>query len=355
MAWLDAELLNDFAFNDGLPDCTDRRAAGRANTLAMLLTPFMRPLIGGITPLFLVQKAHTGEGASLLAGLPGMLSEGRSPDILRYTSNGEEFNKHLMAMVRGGCSHLYLDDVEDLNSKELHRNLTSPTISGRLLGTSKLISKTNNYNWVATGINPSVKEESARRTVNIRLNSENPEPGMRRFRHPDITDMTFNQFVSQNCGVAVAHILTLIEYWICKGKPIWTGKAFHGYTEWARSVGGVLNSCGVKGFLSQMPLTSHDPEALAQKAFVRSSVDKYGCDNAIPFADLLSLHQGIGSAIVKVAYGCDPADAFMKCLMRIHGRAFSVDAQKDQSSVVVVNVGADASGATCSFSKVRAA
>jgi hypothetical protein len=356
LKWLDEELLSDFAFHDGKADCKDFRAAGRANSLAMLFTPHMRKLFGGISPLFLIQKANPGEGATLLAVLSSLLSEGRPPNILRATKNEEEFSKCLTAAIREGGNDLFMDDVTDLNSKDLHRNLTSSVVSGRLLGSSAIISRPNEFNWVATGINPSVKAESARRIVNVRLDSQMPDPSQRTFRHPDQSGLTFSEFVAKHRIEAIGHILTLIQYWIEAGQKPWTKRTLHSYAEWARAVGGVLAACGVEGFLDHAPLSSHDPEAAAQSEFAAASFGKFAT-NSTSFEDLLKFHEGREAPIIRNVRPADLRHEFLQILMRLNKRTFKLpnkpNSEEPETWVQFVVSMSDAdSGMFCAFSKV---
>ena len=63
-------LLGDFPFED---------TASQTNALALLLQPFVRPMIDGPTPLYLINAAKPGSGKGLLADVVSVVATGRAP------------------------------------------------------------------------------------------------------------------------------------------------------------------------------------------------------------------------------------------------------------------------------------
>jgi len=74
-------LLGDFPFAD---------QASRANALALLLLPFVRPLIDGPTPLHLIEAAKPGTGKGLLADVVHAIATGRPASATAEVGEGEE-------------------------------------------------------------------------------------------------------------------------------------------------------------------------------------------------------------------------------------------------------------------------
>ena len=66
LEWLRVELLNDFPFCDFGDNGEATRDASEAHALAMIITPFMRDMIPGRTPVFFINKPKGGTGGSLL-------------------------------------------------------------------------------------------------------------------------------------------------------------------------------------------------------------------------------------------------------------------------------------------------
>src|SRR5215469_4834337 len=163
--WLRTELLSDFPFCDVDDNGNARDDASEANAFAMIITSPMRRMIKGQTPLFFVLKPVTGTGATLLAETSLRLFDGLAGEILplNYTANEEEMVKLLVAQAKATRTTLFFDDVEEFNNRVLLRAITSAQIGGRLLGKSDMIGCPNNFLWIATGNNPRINDEMARR------------------------------------------------------------------------------------------------------------------------------------------------------------------------------------------------
>ena len=67
--------------------------ASRANALAALMTPIVRPAIAGRVPLVLLDKPQMGTGASLLAELIVTIATGSSAAMTQAPTNREEWGK----------------------------------------------------------------------------------------------------------------------------------------------------------------------------------------------------------------------------------------------------------------------
>ena len=128
--------------------------------------------------------------------------------------------------------------------------------------------------WIATGNNPTLSSEIARRTVRIRLNAKQDRPWLRdRFRHPDL-----RQWVSAHRHELVAAALTLVRAWIAAGKPDPTGSSSLGMFEsWSRVMGGILQVAGVPGFLSNLSdfYESTDTEGEMVRSFLAAWWEQY--------------------------------------------------------------------------------
>ena len=274
--WIETELLSDFPFLDNDSEGEARREPSLANAFAMLLTPFMRRMIHGRTPVFFVYKPQPGTGGTLLGQLPMWLFDGEAGSATRYSQNEEEMQKGLIAAVQEPRSHLFFDDVKDFNNRELLRAITQANISGRLLGSSKNVSVPNRFNWVGTGNNTVILDEMRRRTVYIKLNAQMPDATERVFRHPDISGMSYTGFVQKNRPLAVKHILTMIQYWIKAGKPPFTLRRRASFEDWSAKVGGVLQACGVEGFIDNFASTASDFDDSANRQFIRDFAKRFG-------------------------------------------------------------------------------
>ena len=84
------ELLCDFPFAD---------EASKAHTLALLLQPFLRLLIQGPTPLYLIDAPSKGTGKGLLAELLALIWMGRPGGVMALARSEDEVEKRITACL----------------------------------------------------------------------------------------------------------------------------------------------------------------------------------------------------------------------------------------------------------------
>jgi hypothetical protein len=238
------EMLCDFPFVG---------EADRAHALSAFLTPFVRRLIDGPTPMHLFEAPTPGTGKSLLCNLIGRVVQGSATEASVFSSSQEEQRKQITAALLRARSILLWDNVDNddrsgrLNSRALALALTCEVWEDRVLRTSKTVQLPNRVLWLMTGNNPRFSMELARRTVRCRIDSGTEGPTHPRlFRHPEI-----GAWVSTNRGRLVHALLTLASAWINEGRP--TGRCtLASFEAWASVVGGVLNVAGYDAFLGNL-------------------------------------------------------------------------------------------------------
>jgi len=230
------ELLGDFPFADD---------ASRAHAVALLLERFVRPLISGLTPLYLIDAPARGTGKGLLADVVGRIVTGGTAAVVAPTADGDEIEKRITSLLLAGSPLILLDNVTSLRSTALAAVLTAEVWEGRLLGRSQMLRLRNDATWLATGNNVELSDELARRVIPIRLDAACAEPEERTgFRHPDLAG-----WVSMHRTELLAACLALIQHWVDAGMP--AGRATLGrFESWARVMGGILECTDVPGFLS---------------------------------------------------------------------------------------------------------
>lgn len=328
LEWLREEILSDFPFLDKNEEGTERREPSEANALAMLLTPFMRRMINSCTPVFFITKPQAGTGGTLLGKIPMMLFDGFVDAPARYSQNEEEMNKSLIAEILKAHSHLFFDDVGDFNNRELLRAITSTHIGGRILGGSTTISRKNNFIWIATGNNPSILNEMERRIVWIRLNAKTSDIQKRKFKHNlelFLLGQESPQVIEGQRAKAVRAILTLIQYWISKGMPLFTARTRISFEDWAAKVGGVLEAVGVEGFLDNKRDVGQDMDEAATKQLVVRWIENYGAEHLVLPTDLFHFAENQALEIIQGANDDQKKFKFMRKLSLIEGRSFNVN------------------------------
>src|SRR5262249_43665831 len=106
---------------------------------------------------------------------------------------------------------------EKLDSAALASALTADTLEDRVLGRSAMVRLPVRCLWVATGNNPTMSNEMARRTIRIRLDAHVEKPWLRNsegFRHPNL-----KEWVGEHRGELIWAVLTIVRAWLAAGQP----------------------------------------------------------------------------------------------------------------------------------------
>lgn len=231
------ELLGDFPFSE---------EADRTHALAALVSPLIRPLIDGPTPLFVIEAPTEGSGKGLLAEVISYLATGRPAPVMAEGGDDDEWRKRLTAALLGTPPVLLIDNVKRrLESGALSAAITATVWTDRFLGHSRLVSIPVRTTWLATGNNPTYSKEIARRVVQIRIDAAMEHPWERKgFRHPDLRG-----WIRQERPRLLWASLTLAQAWVAGGRCL--GPELLGsFERWSATLGGILNCIGVSGFLA---------------------------------------------------------------------------------------------------------
>ena len=261
------DLFADFPFAD---------AASRAHAWALLLLPFVRPLIEGPTPLHLIDAPKAGTGKGLLAQVCTALFVPEGAMIQMPPSTEEEWSKMLTTVFLDGASHLLLDNARNLNSPKLFGALTARTWTDRKLGGNEKVTLQNRLIWAATCNNIAGGDELTRRSVWIRLDAGVEQPDERKgFRHADLAS-----HVAQNRASLIGAVMTLIRHWLEQGRPPYAGSCppVGSFEGWTRVMGGLLETIGISGFLeNRAALRSRaDNDTTAWHGFVNDWWEAHG-------------------------------------------------------------------------------
>jgi hypothetical protein len=241
--------------------------AERAHALAALLVPFVREMIAGPTPFHLIEAPSAGTGKTLLAYLLTYPALGRLVTPMTEGKDEDEWRKRLLAKLRSAPSVVLVDNLKRrLETAALSSAVTSwPLWEDRLLGVSEIIRVPVQCIWLATGNNPALSSEIARRTIRVRLDARVDRPWLREgFRHPEI-----RSWATANRTRLVWAALTLAQAWIAAGRP--EGARPLGMFEcWAKVMGGILAVAGIPGFLGNLEefYEKSDVEGAAWRGFV---------------------------------------------------------------------------------------
>jgi len=226
--------------------------ASRANAIATMFTPILRPMIDGPVPLAIVDKPQAGTGASLLAEVISLVATGRAAAMMTAQKDDEGWRKAITSLLIKGQLVVTIDNVEyDLFTPSLAAILTATSYQDRVLGRSEMVILPNRTTWVATGNNIRLRGDLPRRCIWVRMDAKTARPWQRDlkgFKHPRLIE-----WVSTERGGILAAILTIVRAWVVANMPEAQGLPnLGGYESYCRILGGVLTYMGVSGFLANL-------------------------------------------------------------------------------------------------------
>lgn len=261
------EVICNFPFGDD---------ASKANTIAAMITPIVRPAIRGPVPLVLFDKPQAGTGASLLSEVIALIATGRSNAMMTAPKSDEEWDKSITAMLKQGRSVVTIDNIEGLLfAAPLSVALTSNVWTGRILGQSQMITLPQRATWIATGNNVQLGGDLPRRCYWVRLDAKTARPWQRNgFMHPRLLE-----WAAGERSRILASILTLAKAWFAAGKPAPEGLPTMGsFEDWTRTIGGILELAGVTGFLGNIEqmYEQSDQETPQWEAFTQAWRNAFG-------------------------------------------------------------------------------
>lgn len=230
------EIFSDFPFENN---------ASRTNTLALLLSVIVRPMVKGNVPLFILDKPQAGTGASLIADVISTITTGKPASMWGMPDTEDEWRKSITSALINGSTIIVIDNIGGkLKSSSLTRALTSKIWRDRQLGKNVMVDLPQSAVWIATGNNIQIGGDIARRSVWIRLDAACARPWTRAgFKHPEILE-----WVRDNHDSIIAYLLIMARSWVLAGSPKGSAK-LGGFNEWAGVVSGILEYAGVQDFL----------------------------------------------------------------------------------------------------------
>lgn len=254
------DLLGDFPFAD---------KPSKAHAVGAMVTPFMRHMIEGPIPLHAVDAPDPGSGKGLLVATVSLVSTGSAPGIIPETKSTEELRKQITSLLIVGPAIALIDNVQrTVGGGPLAALLTAHIWKDRLLSKSTMLELPNRTLWFVTANNLQVTAELFRRTVRIRLDARTEDPSTREnFRHSDLPVWT-----RLNRGNLIWACLILVQNWIILGRPAFSRAALGSFYSWSTTLGGILQSAGVEGFLENREALRSEinPDRDEWKRFVKA-------------------------------------------------------------------------------------
>lgn len=202
---------------------------GKSAAVAALLSLVSRPAIDGNVPLFLVRSSTRGTGKGLLIDAIATIATGRAAPRWAQSRDAEEDRKALLSLAMEGDALCHIDNLTHaLSSGPLDSALTARTIKGRLLGQNKAVEAPMNCVFFASGNNPILGGDIARRIIPIDLESllENPE-ARNDFQQPRLLE-----WMDQERPRLVVDALTILRGYFIAGCPPQQVSAYGSFEQW---------------------------------------------------------------------------------------------------------------------------
>jgi putative DNA primase/helicase len=253
-----------------LCECAFAKEKDRSGALAMLLTAVSRNFYE-YAPLFAISANTPGAGKGALTQVATILATG-SIDSGMTTFNPEEveFKKALLSTLQRGSPVVSFDNIDrrhELGGANLESALTSPTFSGRMLGTNEMASFPTKVLWLANGNRLRLSLDMSRRTILINLDAKDENILEKEYKRNLIP------FVMKNRGQIVSDCLTILQAFLTE-KPDVPIKPLNGYIEWSLLIRNSLMWLGVP-----------DPVPTSEEIFSLDGIDEQRSD----LANLLSV------------------------------------------------------------------
>jgi hypothetical protein len=239
----------EFLLERFLRDFPWRSAADRANYLALLVSPIIRPYTRSLSPFGVIEATMPGSGKTILAGCVGLLVGQR---VLTWTDSDDELRKSITTVLADSVGVVVFDNLIEgavIDSAVLARLVTERTWTDRKLGTNTASTFTNDRLWLATGNNLRTGGDMASRAIWVRLDPDCPRPEAR----TGFTIPNLDAWILQPANQAhvLRHVLTLILDWTANGAPTCTEvPQMRQFTRWAQHLGGFLAHHQMPGFLA---------------------------------------------------------------------------------------------------------
>jgi len=261
------QMLEDFPWAD---------ESSRANAIAVVLTPVLRPVITGPTPMAAITARAAGSGKSLLAELVSLIGTGEPAEMCSLPRDEEEMRKALTTHLASMAQIVVFDNVcRRLDSGDLCKVLTETTHSDRAFRTHQKMVLPVRCTWIVTGNNLRLGGDMPRRVFWVRFDAKTSRPELRN----DFQISDLKAWVSKRRPELLAALLTLARAWYSAGKPApQMIRPLGSFESWSITIGGILEHAGIVGFLrnADEARDESDAEAGEWERFLQLLEEQFG-------------------------------------------------------------------------------
>ena len=189
--------------------------ASKANAIAALLTPIIKPAIDAPSPLALFDAPQAGTGKSLLAEVVSIIATGRPGEMFSAPRDEDEWRKQITTALMRGASVVVIDNITHrLDCGELAKALTETLHADRAFRTHLQLVLPVKCAWIGTGNNIHLGGDMPRRCYWVRLDAQTSRPFLRTgFKIDDLKAWTV-----EHRGELLGALLTLARAWYVAGR-----------------------------------------------------------------------------------------------------------------------------------------
>jgi hypothetical protein len=254
--------------------------ASKANMVAALLTPIVRPAIQGSVPMALLDAPQAGSGKSLLCDVVSIIATGQVGRMFSAPKDEDEWRKVITTALLSGGAVIVFDNVtRPLENGDLCSALTASIWADRAMKTHDTLALPVRTTFMASGNNIRIGGDMPRRCYRIRLDPKCSQPYLRTgpAEGKDFTIADLKAWTAEHRSELLAALLTLARAWFVAGQPKPNVKALGSFEKWTIIVGGILQHAGIDGFMAnaEAVYAEADEESTQWEAFLLTLHDLF--------------------------------------------------------------------------------
>lgn len=235
-------LLRFFPWADATPDEVTGRSV--AIQIAAMLTVFCARMFRGRSPLFLWNANMPDSGKSRLAQLCIQPVHGHAGRAGFSYKDRKEVKQELDACAQSFGDYIFFDDLPRgrVVNEDLHRWLTAPEWSCRILGTKELFRGRLFAATLMTGNEVRLNEDLERRTLQLDLFAK--VSGRDRVL-PDSAVLIDDDFFADEKEMEkiIASLWALVRWWDMLNRPKTKCRPLNSFEGWSRLVPAIVEAC----------------------------------------------------------------------------------------------------------------
>ncbi len=225
------DLIKEFSFASPVDESA---------TLAMILTAAIRASLA-LAPMGHVRAPQIASGKSYLCSLIAAFATNTPASAYDFPISEEECQKLLVSALLQAPAVLMFDNLTSdlLAHKSLCSALTSPTLTGRILGESRTAEVSTQTLFLSSGNNVEPVKDMTRRTLTINLDPKCENPAQRHFQSDPLSTVLTNR------AYFVGLALTVIRAYIVAGRPDQQLKPLASFMQWTALIRSTLVWAGM--------------------------------------------------------------------------------------------------------------